>query len=338
MLLESDRKYSIPLSYWKDFNENQLDEFVEDIFYYYRNHRGFPFFELSKEERDDIFNKLQNFDSKSILKEDNVLSQNMLGLNLCNYYMPHMWFITCNGFTSPWETFSNNDLFRKAIKKRLKLGTNISDAGIRKTLCWSNGAQRVSNFRPTVAKYIYDTYGNQGKVLDFSAGYGGRLIGALSSSINYYMGVDPCQPTVKKLHDIICDTPSTKGVMIWENAFEDISFDENAYDLIFSSPPYFNTEHYANASTQSWVRYETKELWREKFLKEVMDRSYTYLKNDGYFIINVANVKTYPELELDTIGLALNAGFRHVKTYKMALSNLMKSGFKYEPIFVFKKC
>jgi len=46
---------------------------------------------------------------------------------------------------------------------------------------------------------------------------------------------------------------------------------------------------------------------------------------------------TYPTLEKDTLQLADEAGFKLEKTYQMALSALMKNGFKYEPIFVFKK-
>ena len=66
----------------------------------------------------------------------------------------------------------------KAIRKRIKLDDNMSDMGMRKTFSWVSGTQKVSNFRPTIAKYIYDNYSNNGNVLDYSAGYGGRLIGA----------------------------------------------------------------------------------------------------------------------------------------------------------------
>ena len=112
---------------------------------------------------------------------------------------------------------------------------------------------------------------------------------------------------------------------------------ENHYDLSFSSPPYFNTEEYDYEETQSFVRYPQQEVWRDNFLKVVIENNYKALKDNGYFVINVANVKTYPELENDVLELSKQAGFTYVKTYKMALSKLMGGGYKYEPIFVFQK-
>ena len=328
---------SIPKSYWQNFNEAELSQFAKQIFNYYRTERGFPFFELTKEQRYDIFVKLQTFNAKSLLKEGDILTQNMLGLNLCNYYMPHMWSVRCQSFHSPMDAFKDDDLFLKAIYKRLSLGTNISDAGIRKALCWANGAQRVSNFRPTVAKYIYETYGHQGNVLDFSAGYGGRLCGALPSSISHYTGIDPCKATVAGLQTIIDQHKGQNKATIIESGFEETDLPTNSFDLVFSSPPYFNTEHYDIDAKQSWVRYPTKEQWRDQFLSFIINKSQQYLKAQGYFVINIANVKTYKNLEQDTVTIAQSTGLKLVKTYKMALSNLMKSGFKYEPIFVFQK-
>jgi len=121
------------------------------------------------------------------------------------------------------------------------------------------------------------------------------------------------------------------------SAVEDCKFDEGEFDLAFSSPPYFNTEEYAYEDTQSFVRYTEAESWRDNFLEPLIDNCYKWVKEDGHFIINVANVRTYKTLEADTVRLAKERGFKLVKTYKMTLSSLMGSGFKYEPIFVFKK-
>ena len=236
----------------------------------------------------------------------------------------------------PWKLIWM--MFKKAIDKRIKLGDNISDAGIRKALCWSNGSQRVSNFRPTIAKYIYDNYSGDGNILDFSSGYGGRLLGALASDkVKIYRGYEPCELTCNSLYDI-CDeikNNSTLIPVIQKLPFEDASMYQ--VDLAFSSPPYFGTEKYSDEETQSCNRYKTKEEWKEKFLKVLIDKCYLYLKSEGYFIINVANVKTYPTLEEDTLQLAKERGFNLIKTYQMSLSALMKAGYKYEPIFVFKK-
>ena len=67
---------------------------------------------------------------------------------------------------------------------------------IRQSLKIYNGISSVSNFRPTAAKYIYDTYGGDGVTWDMSCGWGGRLLGALSSnSIKKYIGTEPSSKT-----------------------------------------------------------------------------------------------------------------------------------------------
>lgn len=322
---------------WSNFSPVQMIEFENEIFNYYKK-QGFPYFNLSKEERLRIFNKLVNFNSNNILKEDNVLSQNMLGLNLASYYMSHVWETRSGNFMTPMEVFQDDNKFRAAIKKRIKLGGNISDAGIRKILSMFSGAHKVSNFRPTIAKYIYDNYSGAGNVLDFSAGFGGRLLGALSSNgVKFYAGYEPNIKTWKQLYEITDNHKNNKLVALGNLPFEDTNAEKEYYDLIFSSPPYFNTELYSNEPTQSYLRYPTKELWHEKFLCPLIEKSYNYLKPGGYFIINIANVKNYPNLEHDTYTKAILTRFYHIKTYKMQLSNLMKAGFKYEPIFIFQK-
>lgn len=74
-----------------------------------------------------------------------------------------------------------------------------------------------------------------------------------------------------------------------------------------------------------------------KILKTTYRKNYQYLKKGGNFIINIANVKTYKELEKDTLDICKEVGFEYITTYKMSLSALMSKGFKYEPIFHFKK-
>ena len=54
------------------------------------------------------------------------------------------------------------------------------------------------------------------------------------------------------------------------------------YDTVFSSPPYYFIEKYANN-----IDYKSKAVMNEKFYKPVFSNSYNGLKNGGHFIINV---------------------------------------------------
>lgn len=330
---------------WNEFSDEEMAKYKEDVFNHYRS-SGFPHFNLTKDQLGHVFKKMEAFDYKSIEKDDDVISQNMLGLNLVNHYMPHMWSTRCRGFKTPTECFDSDEFLRKAITKRVQIGDNMSDAGMRKALSWTHGTHRVSNFRPTVAKYIYERYGNAGKVLDFSMGYGGRLLGALTSNIESYTGFDPCVKTYQSLVEIGKNfnkgSDGTKFTLIndgFEKALEYNDFFPCAgFDLAFSSPPYFNTEEYSDEKTQSWVSYKTKEEWAEKFLRKSIQNIHALLKDSGTFALNIANVKTYKDLEVDSVRIAEECGFKLIRTHKMALSSLMSSGFKYEPIFIFEKC
>ena len=54
--------------------------------------------------------------------------------------------------------------------------------------------------------------------------------------------------------------------------------------------------------------------------------------------INVANVRSYPTMEDDTVRTAVENGFEHVCTMKYLLSSLStKSVYKFEPVFMFRR-
>ncbi len=322
---------------WKKYSDDELKIFATNVFKHYRD-VGFPYFKLSDEEIDKEIYKMRNYDTSYILQEDDKLKQVMTGLNFVNFFMPHMWETKCHSFTTPMDAFLNDEMFMKAINKRILFGSNMSDAGMRKALSWVSGTHRVSNFRPTIAKWVYDNFSGDGNVLDFSCGYGGRLFGALSSKkVKSYTGTDPCTKTYNSLLEINKRIIVYKNVKLYNKAFEDLELENNVYDLSFSSPPYFNTEEYSYEDTQSFIRYKTKNEWREGFLEKIISKNFLYLKKDANFVINIANVKTYPELEKDTVDIAEKIGFKLIRTYKMSLSALMNKGFKYEPIFHFKK-
>ena len=330
-------KLFINNSIWNKYTADELEVYKSEVFNYYRT-IGFPYFKLTDLEIKNEINKLKIFNTSSILQTGDILKQVMLGLNFVNYYMPHMWETKCHGFSTPMNAFLDDSMFKKAIKKRIDFGSNMSDAGMRKALSWVSGTHRVSNFRPTIAKWIYDNYSGDGNVLDFSSGYGGRLFGALSSdSVKSYTGAEPYLKTYDNLIIMSDVINSNKNVIIHNKPFEDLELEENYYDLSFSSPPYFNTEEYSYESTQSFMRYKTKESWKIGFLTKIIENNYKFIKRGGYFIINIANVKTYKDLETDTIEICKSVGFELIRTYKMSLSALMSKGFKYEPIFIFKK-
>ena len=76
--------------------------------------------------------------------------------------------------------------------------TNLDENRFRQSLKIYTGTQAVSNFRPTAAKMIYEKFGGDA-IWDMSCGWGGRLLGFLSSSRPKYIGTEPSSRTFEGL-------------------------------------------------------------------------------------------------------------------------------------------
>lgn len=322
---------------WENLDDGGKSKFVQKIIRYYRDN-GFPHFEYSIEEQKKALDVLDRFTLKSSIETVGILRQTMHGVGVCWSYHPHHWNIRCGSSNTPMEVFKSDKLIEKAIRKRMSSGTHINNAMMRKTFKVSGGAQTVSNFRPSVARWIYDKYGGDGVVYDPCAGFGGRLFGAISSPrVKSYEGCEPSHMSWVGLCEMSKNL-SKKKIILREHGSENYT-PEDMVDLIFTSPPYFNTEKYSEEETQSYIKFPTYDEWVVGFLNEMLCNSIKALKRGGYLIINIANVKSAPYLENDFKGIMeYGTDLDHITTYKMALSKQHSGGkFKYEPIFVYKK-
>ena len=312
---------------WKTFNDEQLKIYKEMVFKHYRKY-GFPYFPTNKTYRYKEYGKLKNYNFKKCIDYENkIIKQTMHGLGLAWSYMPHSWEVKCNDLKTPMEVFNDDELFKKVIDKRMLMGDNISDNGIRKMLKIFTGVQSVSNFRPTASASIYSLFTENGDtVWDMSSGYGGRLLGASLLNINY-IGTEPCKKTFNGLNEMIKDFDFNS--IIYNIGSEEFKPEKESLDFCFTSPPYFDLEKYSDEETQSYKKYPTFDLWLNKFIRKTFENCYYGLKKDKYMVINIANI--------DIKEIAEDVGFKLVDEWKLALSSINKTGFKYEPIYIFKK-
>lgn len=336
---------------WKAMSNKELTNYKNKIFDFYRDN-GFPYYPTDDKYKKVQFARLKktNFDE---IGEDKFLKQFMVGLNLAWSYFPHAFSVKCNGLLSPKEVFDNDELFKKVIDKRIKHGDNMSDSGIRKTLRVFTGAQGVSNFRPTVATYLYNKYAKDGVVWDMSCGFGGRLLGFMVSDAKKYIGTEPCELTYNGLLQLkedyrnlfsnsdeisLFDEEPLKKIKINKMGSEEYLPKKESLDFCFTSPPYFDTEKYSDEDNQSYKKYPTKEEWLNGFLKTTFENCFYGLKKGKYMAINIANVKSFPDLEKETIKIAKKVGFKHEDTLYYLLSSLSKGNkYKKEPVFIFLK-
>jgi DNA modification methylase len=288
--------------------------------------------------------------TKSSILFNNEIQISSVGLGMANLFHPKMWEVPVKRAYTPVDRFFDDKSLRRLIAHALKIWPNrrsVNRINLRGMLRTFSKTTRVSNFRPTAAKAIIEEFSKDGEtVLDFSAGYGGRLLGCLSLR-RKYIGIDPCKNQVRGLREMnrkLSKTVETlANAKVIRGCAEDLlpGFESNSIDLIFSSPPYFDLERYSLEKTQSYLRYPHYDEWRISFFRAVVLESHRILKPGGNFIINLPHSNAFPLVEdLHRFSEGL---FRLVKTLRLRLGHkpylrsLSGLTHKYEPIFVLTK-
>jgi len=309
---------------------------------------GFPYLSYSDELLKKEMELLTNLDSSSII-EDKFIKTSKSYTKLASTFFPHMFHTKVQGMKTPIEAWNNDKLLQRAINISKKYSKNPSIATLRSKLMIVSGTQCVSNFRPDVAKLIYDMYGHNGKIYDFSMGYGGRLVGFLSSKCEEYVGVDVNKTNFNGYERIKSLYNTNKVTKFIESGSEHFCEYENYFDLAFSSPPYFTKELYSDDSGQSCVLYPDYDIWLDKFLSKTILNIRKMLKPNGKFAINIADVniksKKY-QLVNDCIKLSELNGFKLKDELNYSLKKTIGTrdsfkcnlqDYKKEPILIFEK-
>jgi hypothetical protein len=155
----------------------------------------------------------------------------------------------------------------------------------------------ASDFPASIAKFIYDFHKKPIKILDPCSGWGGRLLGFFASKHGTeYVGIDPnsqllneiYQPMLKWINNHF---PNNKKVTLLQQQAEKLDYTSKYgleyFDLVFTSPPYFNIEKYSNENTQSYKCYPQKNIWFENFLFKMIRDVEPIIKVGGKIIINI---------------------------------------------------
>lgn len=315
---------------------------VDYYFRWYRFH-GYPVVTL---EGYDPTRELERIRASRLeIGSDGLVPQSMVGCGFLWAYFPHWVKVSTYGAESLEDAWLDDDKLRTLMRKVLRYcKTYKSECGrwhtsrvrqLAKVYCTK---QSPSNFRPTVAKLLMDTYGSGGAVYDPCGGWGGRMMGFLASDCKRYTCCEPSTLSAKGLREL-SQTFAYVGKRIDVNCIgsEDFKPEFGAYDMALTSPPYFDTERYAEEPTQSCVRFPEYHQWVDGFLAPMIAHTYDALREGGVFLLNIANVPTARTLEDDALCAAASAGFEHADTLFLVLSSIAGKGVKTEPIYVLAK-
>ena len=142
----------------------------------------------------------------------------------------------------------------------------------------------ISIFKPIVAMFIYNKYKPK-SILDMTMGWGGRLVGACALDVEKYTGIDINTKLYKPYKDMtkfLDNKTKTKITLYFEDSVK-FDYSKLDYDLVLTSPPYYNIEMYRKNKKIS------KDDWNEKFYKPLFFNTWTNLKKNGYYCIHVSN-------------------------------------------------
>ena len=225
--------------------------------------------------------------------------RNNIGNKASNYFQQeNRWSVDGSVSPGPKRTWGNQKFMTSLMGSAYSLKLPKIDRsalrvmiGLRKYIC--------SQFKPNVAKAMYDFFKSK-NVMDFSMGWGDRLAGFYASqNTELYVGLDPRkenhpiynqQAEYYNSHLTMFETQ--KKTEFHCSPAEEFDFDryKDTFDIIFTSPPYFNVERYGHDDTQSWVRYKDIDGWNTQFLQKSLDNMIPTLRSGGKLCVNISDV------------------------------------------------
>lgn len=339
------------IKYEKSTDEEK-QKIVDEVFNIYRNKNIFP---IKYYNEVGIQNEINKCIEKDVKIVDNLLTFKYLqGTDLCKFLFPNLFLVQAGSSNnnSLYERFMDDHKLKRAIKLvfDMKRGAYVNSTELRNKLELIGG-NVATNFHPMKAKAIYEKYCPQnGIIYDFACGFGGRMLGALTSKNNYkYFGVEPCKETYNNLNilgNYIEKTTNRENIYkVYCLGSEDYRCKNEYVDFAFSSPPYFNLERYSEEETQCYNKYPTIEEWFEGYVRKTIENIYNMLKYDRYYAVNIADFNfgnKRVEYVDRWIEISKEIGFEYVEKISMKVETRRGIGHdsskeKKEGIFVFRK-
>jgi len=151
--------------------------------------------------------------------------------------------------------------------------------------------RECTQFKPTVAKAVYELFGAT-RVLDFSAGWGDRLLGALAvPAIKKYHAYDPNPALVDGHAAILKRWAGKRNFKVMCEPAEGVPMFSGKFDLVFTSPPFYDVEKYTTAPGQSIQGRHSLDAWLTEFLFPVLAKAWAALETGGLMVLHLNDGK-----------------------------------------------
>lgn len=184
---------------------------------------------------------------------------------------------------SPYEYWNQNrDSLIKQVGERR---TQAETAEALDNAIWQ-AVKGCGAFKPRVAAGVMQMFQAK-RVLDFSSGWGDRLFAFISLDVDAYTGVDPNPglhgPYQQMIDDLVPVQKRGRYTMI-ESPFQTAVLPRGlTYDLVFTSPPYFDLELYATKTDGG----QNLDQWKSAFLYPSLDKAWEALEVGGHLALSI---------------------------------------------------
>lgn len=317
--------------YVESLNKEQREELVEPIFQYFRE-QGFIYPD-NIEKLNKEYKRLKDWKIDKDKKE--FYNNSSVGTYICKYFCKSFYKTTERGKKNMIEIFNDDKKLKRIITNRLGLDWYKEDdveafpisfrqiiQGMRST----RSISMISMFKPEIAKAMYIKYTEPGDIVyDYSAGFGGRMLGA-SVCNRKYIGVDPL--TIKELVEM--RNYFNIDCVLIDDVSENVKLKENSIDFAFSSPPYFDQEFYDDDKRQAYNKGE--DYFYNVYWKKTLENIKHMLKPGKIFALNVKNFPLMVEMAKEYFEFT---DILYLRTIRSHLNK--KAGTqKMEGIYIFK--
>lgn len=231
-----------------------------------------------------------------------------------------------------WET---DNCLEIILASALKTKEYITPVTLRDSIYET--LQETGTFSPTRAralvKLVLGENTKNKKWLDISSGWGDRLLAAMSLDM-IYTGFDP-NIELKEGHDKMIELfGSNSKQKIYYEPFEKAEIPNGQYDIILTSPPFFDVEKYSTEQKgQSILNYPKFNDWVVKFLFASLIKAWDNLKENGFLILHLGDTTKLNISEMTNIFIEKNlpgASWEGVIGISSEYEN-------YRPVWCYKK-
>jgi len=198
---------------------------------------------------------------------------------------------------SPVDTFQRGDysFVRTMVEYALK-HYGLTTEGLSEGVWYATKYTECTTFKPTIALDMFTLFQTQ-RVLDFSAGWGDRLLAALAHpSVKRYVATDPNQ-SLKPAHDQMQASFNPNQTTSVKILYTDINTSMDAigtemFDTILTSPPFFDQEVYHDRGAhQSISLFPDFSEWFVLFLCRAIWNTWNHLEVNGHLILHLSDIK-----------------------------------------------